>query len=81
MVHAVTGCSVCHVLAAAGASGEVARPDLGTTRSSYAKTVGAIANGIQTTHGAAMAPFKTALDATQIRDVSTFIHRAEHAHG
>lgn len=73
-------CSVCHTLAAAGAAGTIARPNLGTTKFSYAKIVNTITNGITTKYGAAMAPFKTALSASQIQDIATFIYKTERSH-
>lgn len=73
-------CSVCHTLAAVGATGKIARPNLGTSKFSYAKIIDTITNGVTTKYGAAMSPFKSVLSAAQIQDVATFIYKTEHSH-
>ena len=74
-----SGCGACHTLAAAGATGKVARPDLGALKLSEASIVSTVRNGATTTYGASMSPFKGVLSATQIADVAAFVHQAESA--
>lgn len=70
------GCGNCHVLQAAGASGNVG-PNLDKLKLTLSKIVGQVTQG-----GRFMPPFGAAyggsLSATQIKDVAAFVYAAEH---
>ena len=80
-VFEANGCSACHTLAAAGASGKVARPNLGLLNLSYATIVATVADGKTTSYGAAMSPFKSTLSKAEIDNVAAFVYQAEHSRG
>jgi cytochrome c553 len=61
------GCSGCHTLKAAGATGTVG-PNLDQLKPSFAKVKHQVING-----GAVMPPFKGQLSPTQIDDVAAFV--------
>jgi mono/diheme cytochrome c family protein len=61
------GCSGCHTLSDAGATGQVG-PDLDTVKPSYDKVVLQVTNG-----GGGMPPFKDTLTAEQIDDVAAYV--------
>jgi heme/copper-type cytochrome/quinol oxidase subunit 1/mono/diheme cytochrome c family protein len=68
---ASSGCSGCHTLAAAGASGTVG-PNLDQKKPSYALILDRIANG-----KGAMPPFKSQLTAQQIKDIAAYVRSVE----
>ncbi|MBM2823200.1 MAG: sulfide dehydrogenase [Thermoleophilia bacterium] len=61
------GCSGCHTLADAGASGSVG-PNLDAAKPSYDKVVTQVTNG-----GGVMPPFKDTLSEQQIQDVAAYV--------
>jgi cytochrome c6 len=61
------GCSGCHTLSDAGATGQVG-PDLDTIKPSYDKVVTQVTNG-----GGGMPPFKDTLTEEQIDDVAAYV--------
>lgn len=67
------GCSGCHTLKAAGATGKVG-PNLDTLKPPYDKVVHQVEVG-----GGAMPPFKGSLTPKQIKDVAAFVVDATHA--
>jgi mono/diheme cytochrome c family protein len=67
------GCSGCHTLKAAGATGTVG-PNLDQVKPSYDKVVHQVEVG-----GGAMPPFKGTLTPKQIRDVAAFVVASTHA--
>jgi mono/diheme cytochrome c family protein len=67
------GCSGCHTLKAAGASGTVG-PNLDQVKPSYDKVVHQVEVG-----GGAMPPFKGTLTPKQIQDVAAFVFTSTHA--
>jgi disulfide bond formation protein DsbB len=77
-VFEANGCGACHTLAAAGATGHVARPNLGELKLSYAQIVFTVTNGKTTSYGAAMSPFKHTLSNAEIENVAAFVYEAEH---
>jgi mono/diheme cytochrome c family protein len=66
------GCSGCHTLKAAGATGNVG-PNLDDLKPAYARIVTQVENG-----GGPMPAFKTTLTATQIHDVAAFVYTSTH---
>ena len=66
-VFASAGCTSCHTLADAGATGTVG-PNLDAVRPSYDKAVAQVTNG-----GGAMPPFKDTLSEQQIQDVAAYV--------
>jgi mono/diheme cytochrome c family protein len=72
-VFASAGCSGCHTLKAAGASGTVG-PNLDQVKPSYDKIVHQVEVG-----GGAMPPFKGTLTPKQIQDVAAFVFASTHA--
>jgi len=64
------GCSGCHTLAAAGASGTVG-PNLDTLKPSAATVARFVTNGSKT-----MPPFKSSLTPQQIQDVASYVSAA-----
>jgi cytochrome c553 len=72
-VFASAGCSSCHTLKAAGATGTVG-PDLDQLKPAYDKVVHQVEVG-----GGAMPPFKDTLSAKQIQDVAAFVVASTHA--
>jgi mono/diheme cytochrome c family protein len=64
------GCSGCHTLADAGATGTVG-PDLDKLKPSYEKVVTQVTNG-----GVVMPSFKGTLSAQQIQDVAAYVSSA-----
>jgi mono/diheme cytochrome c family protein len=72
-VFASAGCSGCHTLKAANASGKVG-PDLDQLKPAEAKVVHQVENG-----GGAMPAFKGQLSAKQIQDVAAFVYASTHA--
>lgn len=71
-VFASAGCSGCHTLKAAGASGTVG-PNLDQLKPPYAKILAQVEHG-----GKIMPPFQGTLSATQIRDVAAFVYTSTH---
>ena len=71
-VFASAGCSGCHTLKAANASGKVG-PDLDQLKPAEATVVHQVENG-----GGAMPAFKGQLSATQIQDVAAFVYASTH---
>jgi mono/diheme cytochrome c family protein len=67
------GCSGCHTLKAANATGTVG-PNLDQLKPAYDKIVTQVENG-----GGAMPPFKGQLSATQIHNVAAFVFTSTHA--
>jgi mono/diheme cytochrome c family protein len=67
------GCSGCHTLKAAGATGTVG-PNLDQVKPSYDKVVHQVEVG-----GGAMPPFKGTLTPKQIQDVAAFVVASTHA--
>jgi mono/diheme cytochrome c family protein len=67
------GCSGCHTLKAAGATGTVG-PNLDQVKPTYDKVVHQVEVG-----GGAMPPFKGTLTAKQIQDVAAFVFASTHA--
>jgi mono/diheme cytochrome c family protein len=67
------GCSGCHTLKAAGATGTVG-PNLDSLKPPYDKIVQQVENG-----GAIMPPFKGKLSDTQIHDVAAFVYTSTHS--
>ena len=67
------GCSSCHTLKAAGATGTVG-PNLDTLKPPEEKVRTQVTNG-----GAIMPPFKGKLSAKQIDDVATFVFTSTHS--
>jgi mono/diheme cytochrome c family protein len=61
------GCSSCHTLADAGASGHVG-PDLDTLKPSQAKVVRQVTNG-----GGGMPAFRSQLSSAQIQQVAAYV--------
>jgi mono/diheme cytochrome c family protein len=66
------GCSGCHTLKAAGATGTVG-PNLDDLKPAYARIVTQVENG-----GGPMPAFKKTLTATQIHDVAAFVYTSTH---
>ena len=66
-VFTTAGCSACHTLAAAGATGTVG-PNLDEKKPSLARVVQFVTNGKK-----AMPPFKNQLTPTQIHDVAVYV--------
>jgi mono/diheme cytochrome c family protein len=66
------GCSGCHTLKAAGATGTVG-PDLDQLKPAYARIVLQVTNG-----GKIMPSFKGRLSPTQIHDVAAFVYASTH---
>ncbi len=66
------GCSGCHTLKAAGATGTVG-PNLDDLKPAYARIVTQVENG-----GGPMPPFKGRLSSTQIHDVAAFVYTSTH---
>lgn len=66
-VFAQTGCSTCHTLKAAGATGQIG-PDLDVLRPSYAQVEAKVKNG-----GGGMPAFRGRLSAQEIRDIAAFV--------
>ena len=71
-VFASAGCSGCHTLKAAGASGTVG-PNLDQLKPAYARIVLQVTNG-----GQIMPAFKGRLSTTQIHDVAAFVYASTH---
>ena len=71
-VFASAGCSGCHTLKAAGASGTVG-PNLDQLKPPYAKILAQVEHG-----GKIMPPFQGKLSATQIQDVAAFVYTSTH---
>src|SRR5579884_909043 len=71
-VFASAGCSGCHTLKAAGATGTVG-PNLDQLKPQYARIVLQVENG-----GQIMPPFKDRLSTTQIHDVAAFVYSSTH---
>jgi cytochrome c oxidase subunit I len=69
-VFKTAGCSACHTLAAAGASGTVG-PSLDLKKPSVARVVQFVTNG-----KGAMPPYKGRLTPQQIRDVATYVSQS-----
>jgi mono/diheme cytochrome c family protein len=67
------GCSGCHTLKAANATGTVG-PNLDTLKPAYAKIVTQVENG-----GGAMPAFKGQLSDAQIHNVAAFVYTSTHA--
>lgn len=72
-VFATAGCSGCHTLKAANATGTVG-PNLDTLKPPYDRIVHQVEVG-----GGPMPPFKGQLSQTQIDDVSAFVYTSTHA--
>jgi mono/diheme cytochrome c family protein len=72
-VFASAGCGGCHVLEAAGSSGEIG-PNLDATSLDYEAIVEQVTNG-----GGGMPPFGAQLSEEQIRDVAAFVFEAAQA--
>jgi mono/diheme cytochrome c family protein len=72
-VFSSAGCSGCHTLKAAGATGTVG-PNLDQVKPAYDKVVHQVEVG-----GGAMPPFKGTLTAKQIQDVAAFVFASTHA--
>lgn len=72
-VFASAGCSGCHTLKAANATGTVG-PNLDTLKPAYDRIVHQVEVG-----GGPMPPFKGQLSQTQIDDVSAFVYTSTHA--
>ena len=72
-VFASSGCGACHVLKAAGATGNVG-PNLDTLKPPYDRVVHQVEVG-----GGAMPAFKGTLSAKQIQDVAAFVVASTHA--
>ena len=72
-VFASAGCSGCHTLKAANATGTVG-PNLDTLKPAYDKIVTQVENG-----GGAMPPFKGQLSDAQIHNVAAFVYTSTHA--
>jgi len=68
-VFLTSGCSGCHTLASAGATGTVG-PNLDQTKPSVARVVQFVTNGKKT-----MPSFRSTLTPTQIQDVAAFVSR------
>jgi mono/diheme cytochrome c family protein len=66
-VFASAGCSSCHTLAAAHATGTIG-PNLDTLKPDYRAVTAQVTNG-----GAQMPPFKSQLSTQQIADVSAYV--------
>lgn len=66
------GCTACHTLKAAGATGTVG-PNLDEKKPDYALIVDRVTNG-----KGAMPPFKGQLSATQIHDVAAYVYTSTH---
>jgi cytochrome c6 len=71
-VFLANGCSACHTLKAAGASGTIGT-NLDRAKPSYATIVGVVTNG-KTGKLGTMPAFKGSLTGTQIENVAAFIH-------
>ena len=67
------GCSGCHTLKAANATGTVG-PNLDTLKPAYDRIVTQVENG-----GGPMPAFKDQLSATQIHNVAAFVYTSTHA--
>jgi mono/diheme cytochrome c family protein len=67
------GCSGCHTLKAANATGTVG-PNLDTLKPAYERIVTQVENG-----GGAMPPFKGQLSDAQIHNVAAFVFTSTHA--
>jgi mono/diheme cytochrome c family protein len=67
------GCSACHTLKDAGATGKVG-PDLDVTKPSLGKAIDRLLNG-----KGAMPPFKGVLTTKQIADVAAYVVKASQA--
>jgi cytochrome c6 len=67
------GCSGCHTLKAAGATGNVG-PNLDQLKPAEARIVRQVTNG-----GAVMPAFKKMLSAKQIQDVAAFVYASTHS--
>jgi mono/diheme cytochrome c family protein len=67
---ASVGCSSCHTLAAAGASGHIG-PNLDTLKPTEAQVAKQVTNG-----GGAMPAFKNQLNAKQIQAIATYVAKA-----
>jgi sulfite dehydrogenase len=67
------GCTACHTLKDAGATGTVG-PNLDQLKPSYARIKKQVTNG-----GAIMPSFKATLSATQIENVAAYVAKASHA--
>jgi cytochrome c6 len=67
------GCTACHTLKDAGATGKVG-PDLDVTKPSLGKAINRLLNG-----KGAMPPFKGVLSTKQIADVAAYVVKASQA--
>jgi mono/diheme cytochrome c family protein len=72
-VFASAGCSGCHTLKAAGATGTVG-PNLDQLKPPYARIVTQVEHG-----GAIMPPFQGKLSSKQIHDVAAFVFTSTHS--